>query len=112
MLRDKAALHDIRQAAEEIMNSMQEVSFDEFAVNREKQAAILYFFIVIGEATKRLSAEFRDTYPQIDWNGMAGMRDILAHQYDRVNVQVIWDAVQTDLPELLVQIKSLIEELL
>lgn len=38
---------------------------------------------------------------------MAGMRDILAHQYDRVNIQVVWDAVQTDLPDLLILLKAL-----
>lgn len=65
---------------------------------------------MIGEATKRLSIEFRTTYPHIDWEGMAGMRDILAHQYDRINIQVVWDAVQTDLPELLDQLKTLLNE--
>ena len=38
---------------------------------------------------------------------MAGMRDILAHQYDRMNIQVVWDAVQTDLPDLLILLKAL-----
>jgi uncharacterized protein with HEPN domain len=38
--------------------------------------------------------------PEVDWQSIAGMRDILAHQYDRVNIQVVWDSVQTDLPEL------------
>lgn len=91
------------------MNSMQQVSFAELAVNREKQAAILYFFTTIGEATKRLFVEFKASYPDIDWDGMAGMRDIMAHQYDRVNIQVVWDAVQTDVPALLTQIKSLLQ---
>jgi uncharacterized protein with HEPN domain len=112
MSKDKASLHDIIQAAEDIMQAMNQVSFAELAMNREKQAAILYFFITIGEATKRLSPEFRVAHPEIDWKGIAGMRDILAHQYDRVNIQVVWDAVQTDLPELLTQLKSLPDETL
>jgi uncharacterized protein with HEPN domain len=111
MSKNKASVHDIVQAIEDIMQAMNQVSFEEFAMNREKQAAILYFFLTIGEATKRLSPEFRDSHPKINWKGMAGMRDILAHQYDRVNIQVVWDAVQTDLPELLAQIKSLLGEL-
>jgi uncharacterized protein with HEPN domain len=98
------------QAAEDIMHAMNQVSFEEFAMNREKQAAILYFLLTIGEAAKRLSPEFREAYPQISWKGMAGMRDILAHQYDRVNIQVVWDAVQTDLPDLLIQLRALLEE--
>ena len=109
MSRDSAAIYDIIQASEDIMCSMQQVSFEELAMNREKQAAILYFFIIIGEATKRLSGEFRASHPEIDWDGMAGMRDILAHQYDRVNIQVVWDVVQTDLPPLLDSLQALLE---
>ena len=110
MSKDKASVHDIIQAVEDIMQAMNQVSFEEFALNREKQAAVLYFFIMIGEATKRLSSEFRASYPKINWQDMSGMRDILAHQYDRVNIQVVWDAVQTDLPELLTRLKFLPEE--
>lgn len=110
MSRDRASLYDIVRAAEDIMNSMRQVSFEELAVNREKQAAILYFFITIGEATKRLSDEFKASYPDIDRDGMARMRDILAHQYDRVNIQVVWDAVQTDVLTLLTQVKSLLQK--
>jgi uncharacterized protein with HEPN domain len=112
MSKDRASIHDIIQAVENIMQAMNRVSFEEFAMNREKQAAILYFLLTIGEAAKRLSPEFRDAHPQISWKEMAGMRDILAHQYDRVNVQVVWDAVQTDLPDLLIQLKALPEETL
>jgi len=107
MSKNRASIHDIIQAIEDIMQAMNQVSFEEFAMNREKQAAILYFFLTIGEATKRLSPVFRDSYPQINWKGMAGMHDILAHQYDRVNIQVVWDAVQTDLPDLLILLKAL-----
>jgi uncharacterized protein with HEPN domain len=68
------------------------------------------FFLRFGEAAKRLSPEFREAHPQISWKGMVGMRDLLAHQYDRVNIQVVWDAVQNDLPDLLIQLNALLEE--
>lgn len=100
------------QAVEDIMQAVSQVSFAELAINREKQAAILYFFITLGEATKRLSPEFRSAHPEIDWQSMAGMRDILAHQYDRVNIQVVWDLVQTDLPPLLESLRLLLEKIL
>ncbi|MDX2254005.1 MAG: HepT-like ribonuclease domain-containing protein [Pseudanabaenaceae cyanobacterium bins.39] len=56
-----------------------------------------------------MSSEFRASHPEIDWDGMAGMRDILAHQYDRVNIQVVWDVVQTDLPPLLVSLQAVLK---
>ncbi|NJL38824.1 MAG: DUF86 domain-containing protein [Leptolyngbyaceae cyanobacterium RM2_2_4] len=111
MSRDKDATVDIINAIEEIMLSMDGVSFTQLAANREKQAAILYFLIVIGEATKRLSKGFRASHPEIDWGGMAGMRDILTHQYDRVDIQVVWDVAQTDLPPLLESLRALLTKI-
>jgi uncharacterized protein with HEPN domain len=83
----------------------------DLATNEEKQSAILYQIIVIGEATKRLSEEFRIQHPEIPWKDIAGMRDILAHQYDRVNLNTLWDAIETDIPELLALIQPLLSDL-
>lgn len=64
--------------------------------------------IVVGEATKRLSLDFRNTHPDIPWKDMAGMRDILAHQYDRVNLDTLWDLIQHDIPDLVELIAPLL----
>jgi uncharacterized protein with HEPN domain len=55
---------------------------------------------VIGEATKRLSPDIKTHNPHIPWKEIAGMRDILAHQYDRLNFHTLWDIVQRDIIEL------------
>ena len=96
MNKDLNSIVDILKAIENIMDSVNGVSFIELDANLEKQAAIFYFLIIIGEATKRLSKDFRKTHPEIDWQGMAGMRDILAHQYDRVNTQVVFGSILRD----------------
>ncbi len=88
MSKDKAALLDIHNAAQRILLFTARLSKSELAVNEEKQSAILYQVIVIGEATKRLSNDFRNLYSDIPWKDIAGMRDILAHQYDRVNLTI------------------------
>ncbi|UBF24826.1 DUF86 domain-containing protein [Kovacikia minuta CCNUW1] len=85
MNRDEAALLDVRNAAQRIRLFTSGLTKANLANNEEKQSAILYQVIVIGEATRRLSTNFRNTHPHIPWKDIAGMRDILAHQYDRVS---------------------------
>lgn len=55
----------------------------------------------MGEATKRLSREFREQHPEVPWDDIAGMRDIVAHQYDRIDLDIVWQVIQRNIPELL-----------
>jgi uncharacterized protein with HEPN domain len=55
----------------------------------------------MGEATKRLSREFREQYPDVPWDDVAGMRDVIAHQYDRIDLDIVWQVIQRNIPELL-----------
>ena len=111
MSRDRASLLDIVNAANRILNFAKGIDKSVLESNEEKQSAILYQVLVIGEATKRLSPEFRAQHPQIPWKDIAGMRDILAHQYDRVDLKTIWDVIHNDIPELLEYLKPLIQNL-
>lgn len=111
MNRDNASLIDINNAIERILKFTAGMTKSDFATNEEKQSAILYQIIIIGEATKRLSTEFKNIHPHIPWKDIAGMRDILAHQYDRVNFNSLWDTVENDIPELLMLIEPLMSNL-
>jgi len=108
MSRDSASLLDIVNAANRVLQFAEGLDKSALATNEEKQSAMLYQIIVIGEATKRLSSEFRNQHPEIPWKDIAGMRDILAHQYDRVNLNTLWDAIQIDIPELLTLLEPLL----
>lgn len=108
MSRDSASLLDIVNAAKRILEFAEGCDRSALATNEEKQSAILYQVIIIGEATKRLSSEFRAQHSEIPWKDIAGMRDILAHQYDRVNLNTLWDVIQTDVPELLALLEPLL----
>ncbi len=100
MNRDQAYLLDIVNAINRIQLFAAGLTKEDLRLNEEKQSAILYQIIIIGEAIKRLSQEFRVTNPDIPWKDIAGMRDILAHQYDRININTLWDVVQRDVTEL------------
>lgn len=110
MSRDKASLLDIINATKRILKFTEGFDKSALAANEEKQSAILYQVIVIGEATKRLSLEFRTQHPEIPWKDIAGMRDILAHQYDRINLNTLWDVIQNDVPELLALLEPLLPD--
>jgi uncharacterized protein with HEPN domain len=106
--RDLASLLDIATAAHQIQRYCSGISRARFEHDDEKQAAVLYRIGIIGEAVKRISPEFRDLNPDIPWKQIAGMRDIVMHQYDRVNLELVWDVVQTKIPELLNAIQPLL----
>lgn len=83
---------------------------DAFLQNRMIQDAVIRNFEVIGEATKRLSLDFRAKYPNIPWQQMAGFRDILIHDYLKVNVNRVWGVVEQNLPELKAAIEIILQE--
>jgi len=65
-------------------------SFEAFAETDYLQDALLRCLEVMGEATKRLSAGCRASHPEIPWRAMAGLRDVLIHAYDKVDLQEVW----------------------
>jgi len=110
MERDQQWLVDMLQAAQEILSFAE--GFDRAALESDRRtcSAILYEIIVIGEAANRLSNTFRSRYSHIPWQSIVGMRNILVHQYDQVDVDIVWDAVSIDVPELIAILKPLLAE--
>ncbi len=108
MQRDQESLIDMANAIKRILRYAERISASELASNDEKLSAILYQIIILGEATKRLSSKLRQEYSEIPWREIAGMRDIIVHEYDQLDFDVIWDVVSHRLPELLIMINALI----
>jgi uncharacterized protein with HEPN domain len=111
MLRDKQALMDIAIAIQQTLLYAQDINRDNLQENDEKQAAILYRLIVIGEATKRLSNEFREQYPMIPWRQMAGLRDVVIHDYDELDLDILWNVIHINLPDILPEIQAILKNL-
>jgi uncharacterized protein with HEPN domain len=61
----------------------------------------------VGEAVKRLSTDFRGAHPEIPWKQIAGMRDVMMHSYDEVDVIEVWNAVHREIPELITALEAL-----
>jgi len=88
---------------------MRGLSKEEFFDNKEKQYAVLRALEIIGEATKKLSREMKAEYPEIQWSDIAGMRDKLIHQYFGVNLDLVWETVKKNLPELENQVSKMLK---
>jgi uncharacterized protein with HEPN domain len=108
MQSDQEFLIDIANAIRRILRYTSGVSKLELEINDEKLSAILYQITIIGEATKRLSQEVRQQHPEIPWREMAGMRDVIVHEYDQLDFDVVWDVVENKSSELLALLDSLL----
>ncbi|MCC7355982.1 MAG: DUF86 domain-containing protein [Anaerolineae bacterium] len=108
--RDADYLNDVREAMERIAIYTSGLTYDQFMADTKTQDAIVRNLEVIGEATKKLSSSLRDSYPQIPWKNLAGVRDKLIHDYFGVNYEIVWTIAQKELPTLLSQIESLAQD--
>jgi uncharacterized protein with HEPN domain len=82
-----------------------------FMQTRMIQDAVIRNFEVIGEATKRLSPKFRVKYSEVPWRRIAGLRDVLIHDYLRVDLNEVWGIIVNDLPNLKTAINNIIQDL-
>ena len=108
MSQDEVILLDIIRAANLAVNFKEGLDKEDFLQDLKTQSAVLHQLLVMGEAVKRLSMEFREQHPHIPWKLMAGMRDVLIHGYDIVDLNEVWKTVEIDVPQLLPQLEALL----
>ncbi|MEL6437822.1 MAG: DUF86 domain-containing protein [Cyanobacteria bacterium J06621_8] len=106
--RDLASIIDIYQAGTKIINFAQNLTQESLVSDEMRLSAILYQILIMGEATKRLSLEFRQANSHLPWKEIAGIRDKLIHDYDNIKPDVIWDVVNREIPEFLPQLEELL----
>lgn len=101
MPRDsRVYLEDVLSSIAKIRRYTRDLSFDEFQSDERTVDAVVRNLEVVGEAVKNLGAEIRAQAPEVEWKKIAGLRDILIHEYFGVDSEVVWDIVVNKLDHL------------
>ena len=87
------------------------VGHEVFIASSHWQDAVIRQLEIIGEATKRLSKQFCSRHSDVPWRRIAGLRDVLIHDYMGVDINAVWEITQKNLPPLRLQIESILREL-
>jgi uncharacterized protein with HEPN domain len=91
---------DIIDAITAIAKYIQGYSYEQFKVDRKTIDAVVRNLEVIGEAVKKLPDDLKNKEPEIEWRKIAGLRDILIHEYFGVDTEIIWDVIKNKLESL------------
>jgi len=107
----KDYLLDLLSAAEETQRFTKGIALEEFLQDRKTSNAVIRSLEVMGEAAKKIPEELRSRYPEIPWKRVAGMRDVLIHEYHGVELEIIWKTVREELPPLEPLLEKMLQEL-
>ncbi|KKQ17429.1 MAG: hypothetical protein US31_C0019G0016 [Berkelbacteria bacterium GW2011_GWA1_36_9] len=107
--KDKFYLEHILEAIENIESFLKDKSKDDFLSDKMLQSAIIRQLEIIGEASKRISAKKKEQSPQTEWKNIAGIRDVLIHDYFGIDLESIWNTLSINIPELKIEIGKILQ---
>jgi uncharacterized protein with HEPN domain len=99
-------IRHILKAIDEIQGFVAGMSYDDFMADPKTLRAVERNIEIIGEAAGKIPEDVKSRYPDIPWSGMRGMRNAVAHGYDQIEYESVWDVVVGRLPELKKMLES------
>ena len=110
MRNQKLYLDDILEAAKRIEKYIKGMTFERLKKNTLVIDGVVRNLEIIGEATKNIPAPIKEQHPEVEWKKIAGLRDILAHEYFGIDLEVVWDIVKNKLPALKAQVRQILNK--
>jgi uncharacterized protein with HEPN domain len=100
----------VREGIANVAEFLGAMTREKFQADKKTLHAVVRNLEVIGEAVKNVPSEVRDRHPEVPWQRIAGLRDILIHQYFGLDIDIIWDIIQNKLPDLRQQVETILSE--
>lgn len=100
-------IEDIIECGDKIMRYTLDMGYEDFVSNDLVLDAVIRNFEIIGEAANRLSDDFKDLNPEIEWHRIRGFRNRIVHDYAGIDTSIVWGIITEFLPSLLIQLKKL-----
>ncbi len=111
MQRDREYSTDILEAAKIALNYVSGMDRNEFLGDLQCQDAVIRRLEIIGEAARRISVKTHEDHPDLPWSDLIGMRNIMIHEYDDVDLYIVWETVRIDLPPLIDAMENILQTL-
>ncbi len=99
---------DIIESGTAILSYVQGMACDAFVQDRMRYSAVIREFEIIGEAVGKLSEELKSEYPEIPWQDVKDFRNLLAHEYFGVDLEIVWNTIRHDLPMLIDAVQRIV----
>jgi len=103
-------LIDILNTAQSIEKFVNGLSYEEFVEDQKTVFAVIQGFEIIGEASKNIPKEIQKIYPEVDWQSMIKMRDLLIHHYFGTQYSILWDTIKNRLPGLITILPKILHD--
>ena len=106
----KLFVEDILESIELIENYIANMEIEDFKKDRRTIDAVVRNLEIIGEASRNIPDDIKGAYQEVDWKGMIGLRNRIAHEYFGVSLTIVWSIIKQELPPLKKQMKKIIEK--
>lgn len=111
MMRDYDRILHILGAIDDALESTDGIRKEDFLENKDKLAAAERYIMIIGEAAHMVSGAMKADHPEVQWHKMVGLRNMIAHEYMRVDYAALWETVRGVLPKMRKQLSAIQAEL-